>query len=594
MRTQNFELRMHDGQDVPPARFLNRSVLVKAPSGVGRSVGLIFTAAVVTNCSEPRASRTGDPAWTTYRDVAPQLVQQCGGCHSGATGQGGYSIDSYLAAASRRDDGTPRAEPGNADALLLRAARGELPGPHAQVPDADFARLTDWVVRSRVAKEQYTFHFKGWMDPADTEQFHGLVLRQNGYRSDDPAYDCQHCHGADLRGGTSGVDCNSCHSAGVTACNTCHGDAASPAPPRDLHGHRAVSFASVGVHRTHVLPGPLHPPYRCSVCHPVAPTPDHYARYASAGEPPASIALLGAPPVLVGRWDRDSATCSNTYCHSPLSSTDPRATNPTPNWTRMGTGEAACGTCHGIPPATHPQPPQGLDLATAIPLCGACHRATVVGGQLVPAAHASGIGPGDPAGGCSGCHGDATLPAPPRDTRGRTDERFPSVGAHRAHLEARHKLRGPIACTECHQVPSAVNEPGHVDHPLPAIVFPNLAGVGTLARTDGAQPAYNATNATCGSVYCHGNGARLLDRDHTPNLIRAPDWTAGTSQVACGAACHGLPPRNPLDPQDPHRAVTNISECVNCHRGTVDAQGAIIVMPDGQSTHIDGIVEVGR
>jgi predicted CxxxxCH...CXXCH cytochrome family protein len=299
----------------------------------------------------------------------------------------------------------------------------------------------------------------------------------------------------------------------------------------------------------------------------------------------------------MGTWDRNAATCLNAYCHSPSPTSDSTPTNVTPHWTKVGSGEAACGTCHGVPPASHADPPPGLDFAAKLTRCGACHQTTVVDGQLLPITHADGtVQLGSGPSGCSNCHGDASSPAPPKDTLGRTDERVATVGAHRAHLEARHQLRGPISCTECHQVPASLHEPGHIDHGPPAIVFPNISGVGILARTDGAQPSYDASRASCGGVYCHGNGQLLLNGDGTEGLLRNPVWSAGSSQAACGA-CHGLPPRidprNPLNPLDPHRCVaSSITQCVTCHAASVTQSGSILINPDGSSTHIDGIVQV--
>jgi predicted CxxxxCH...CXXCH cytochrome family protein len=136
-----------------------------------------------------------------------------------------------------------------------------------------------------------------------------------------------------------------------------------------------------------------------------------------------------------------------------------------------------------------------------------------------------------------------------------------------------------------------LHDPGHIDHPPPAIVFPNIPGVGTLARADGAQPSYDSTAVSCGSVYCHGNGAQVLT-DPAPGLIRTPVWTGGVSQVACGAACHRIPPQ---DGFTGHLGAT-LTDCHNCHPQTITATGAIIVTRDPvtgdlQSTHINGQVD---
>src|SRR6185295_4539864 len=95
---------------------------------------------------------------------------------------------------------------------------------------------------------------------------------------------------------------------------------------------------------------------------------------------------------------------------------------------------------------------------------------------------------GDDSGTCQACH-----PSP--------------GGAHTAHLTALHKLRGPIGCEECHNVPAAVTSPGHIDHPEGAIVFP--AGSGALSRTSGLTPAWDRAGGECSNVWCHGGSAKL-------------------------------------------------------------------------------------
>lgn len=548
-------------------------------SALAKWMGPALLAAAAACSSDPRPAQTGESVqWTTYPDVAPLLADQCATCHSGALPAGGYRVDSYLAAVSRRDDGTPRAAPGDPGALVLMAASG-LSGHPGPLPDSQLSQLKDWVVRSRDAKARYTVHLKGWMNPTDPDQFHGLFLRRQAYNTDS----CAVCHGSDLRGGLSRVDCNSCHPAGVQACNTCHGDSVSPAPPRDLHGVRTTVSISVGAHRSHVVASGLHAAYRCTACHNPPAIPDHYLNYGHPDEPPSPVVLRGATPS-GATWDRTVGTCANSYCHAPSGPADARASNQTPHWTSVGTGEAQCGTCHGLPPASH----VNFDIH-----CEICHQGAYGAGQLLAAKHADGtVELGNGPGGCSNCHGDANSPAPPVDLHGSTDPALPSIGAHRAHLEARHELRGPIPCTECHQVPATLRDPGHIDHPLPATVFPSVPGVAVLASADGALPTYSyGATPTCGSVYCHGNGTHLLT-DGTRGLIRNPLWTGGTSQISCGS-CHGIPPLNAV-----HSPGMRLTDCHCCHGDSVTAEGAIIIIRDPlsgrplSSPHIDGVINV--
>jgi predicted CxxxxCH...CXXCH cytochrome family protein len=497
------------------------------------------------------------------RQVAPVLLARCRECHGGATPAGGYSVESRLQVLARRDDGSARLQPGDGASDFLRAARGELPG-HVALPAGEVALLQDWAVRCRAAPRELQLHPQGWTTPTDLEEFHGAALRRTGY----PLDGCRECHGADLGGGASQVSCQSCHPQGPLACNTCHGDMASAAPPRDLSGARLTSRVSVGAHRSH--------PGACTSCHQVPSTAEaegHYRRGGALDVGPAEVVLRSAPG-LTAVWDRQAATCAGSACHA-ASPGDTLATLQVPRWTLVGQGQAACGTCHGLPPSSH---------GNAGTACVRCHESTTHLNGVVEVGDGRGTG-------CAACHGDETSPAPPRDVAGQTDESLASVGAHRAHLEARHRLRGPIGCTECHQVPASPLAPGHIDSPAPAEVFPAVAAEGTLARTDGASPTYDPGTASCGSVYCHGAGARAA-RDTAPTKIASPVWTGGTSQAVCGA-CHGIPPRDGL-----HAAGLALTACVSCHAASVTPSGAIRVVTDpvtGQisSTHIDGQPTLG-
>ena len=367
------------------------------------------TAVVFAACSESRPSQTGDLKWTTYEvDASPILTAHCAECHSGSNARGGYRLDDYLSAVARRDDGTPRVSAGDPNSQLLAAAQGQGSG-HSTIPENEVGVLRDWVVRSRLARKQYTIHDKGWMDPGNSAEFHGRVLRGTGYAFEN----CTRCHGQDLRGGVTAVDCNSCHAQGVLACNTCHGDSTSPAPPRDLDGIRVTTSIGVGAHRAHVLNGGLHVAYECTKCHQF--TADHYANAAQPNARPVNVGFLGTAGG-AGVWDRTNATCANGYCHNPLAG-DANASRAPFHWTAVGVGGAACGTCHGLPPSTH-----------ADNRCPACHQQSYAGGLFSAHLHANGVVElGNNGSGCSGCHGDSTSPAPPSDVLGRTDERVQTI-----------------------------------------------------------------------------------------------------------------------------------------------------------------------
>ena len=506
--------------------------------------------------------------------VGPLLQSRCASCHGAAQAEGDYRVDSYLAAVARRPDGTYRARAGDDNSLVLQAARGSLPGGHVALAQAELDELQAWVVECANKPKPYTVHINGWMDPGNTDQFHGRVLRQAVYNLSG----CQACHGEDLSGGIANVACQSCHTGGVMACNTCHGSAANAAPPRNLDYLSATSLVTVGAHQSHAGDaGTMHAPFPCQRCHPNVPTqPGDEGHYQSGGKLLTGPAPVTADAGYAGSfaWDRTAATCTNSYCHAPFP--DAKAAQIIPVWTKIGQGQADCGSCHGAPPEGH-----GPDTR-----CQTCHRPSFIGDQPRSPLHANGqIDLAAPAGSCVGCHGSGDNPAPPIDLLGRSDPSLQTVGAHREHLQALHKVSAPVACSECHLVPSQFDSPGHVDHQPPAEVFPPDAGV--LARADGAPVSYDPATATCTS-YCHGSGA-LLAQDTSPSVNRTPAFNGGPGQAACGS-CHGIPPQIPG--QSFHTGKT-LADCHTCHPSTVAAGGNIIVGADGGSTHLNGVVDLG-
>jgi predicted CxxxxCH...CXXCH cytochrome family protein len=323
-------------------------------------------------------------------------------------------------------------------------------------------------------------HPAGIADPSSAD-FHGALLQASGWN----LATCAECHGADFAGGTSGRSCLTCHQSGPTACSVCHG-----APPATV------------AHVAHARK------YDCTACHKKPSTwsePGHLGSRAQVTVP------------------YDGARCSKTYCHG----------DATPAW-NGGPGEAACGSCHGVPPANH-----------ASARCGDCHgrvadnQQRIVGETL----HADGkVSLGDDSGSCLACH-----PTP--------------GGAHASHTQALHEIAAPIGCSECHVVPTALDSPGHIDQPS-APVFP--PGSGMLARTGGATPSWDRTR--CSGTYCHGDAT--------------PTWVAGNGAASCGA-CHAIPPADAA-----HAGVASLTACARCHPTTMNATGALIV----GGTHLDGVV----
>ncbi len=346
----------------------------------------------------------------------------------------------------------------------------------------------------------------------------------------------------------------------VFACNDCHGDETSFAPPFDIAGNSNTSFRGVGAHRSHLRTDTgWSRDILCTDCHQVPASVDAVGHTDTAL--PAEL-TWGAVPTADGAspsFDGATTTCSGVYCHGETLS---GGTNTTPDWTNVGGGEATCGTCHSVPPpAPHP----------ADTNCASCHPTIDAGGTfLLPQRHVDGVVdliPGMLS--CTTCHGSGASPAPPTDVSGNVDTTARGVGAHRSHLGP-SSWHSQVTCNMCHQVPGAVGDVGHNDTGLPAeLTF------GALPMADGASPVFDGATTTCSGVYCHG--ATLISGGSNTT----PDWTIvgvpGMAQAACGT-CHGLPPAAP------HPVA---ADCSSCHP-TIASDGSF---PD-PARHIDGIVDV--
>jgi predicted CxxxxCH...CXXCH cytochrome family protein len=164
---------------------------------------------------------------------------------------------------------------------------------------------------------------------------------------------------------------------------------------------------------------------------------------------------------------------------------------------------------------------------------------------------------------CASCHTAPGEGPPFRDPTGSTDVNRLTVGAHDAHVHA--ELTEPLSCGECHKVPQAVGDPGHLDALPPATVQ-----FGPLARTGGATPTYTnvGPNPGCQASYCHGNFPG-------GNRTNAPSWRGGAAVGQCGT-CHGLPPPTGAHPEHAAAGV----RCDQCH-------GSFL-----QATHVNGTVDV--
>ncbi len=486
-------------------------------------------------CAEPRQS--AGPVCITWESGVAPLFAACTRCHGGDAPAAGYDLTSYLGALGGGADAVADAIAGDASSRLLtrlEEARAQAQDEAHQLPAEGLAAVRRWVLECELAALDTPVHARGVLDPASAD-FHGVTVAALGW----DLGRCARCHGDDFSGGVSGASCNGCHAGGPTQCQTCHTLDQTRAPRGAQGGARPYGVGLLGgAHRGHAAAG-----LGCAECHQVPAAWDSAGHVRGAGDGDAAPAEveLGATAHLGGATPSYAAgRCSDVYCHG---ATRPSAGGALtePSW-NGGPSQGACGSCHGAPPPSH-----------ADDHCATCHPPTA-------ARHIDGVVTVGLDASCAGCHGDTTSPAPPRDLSGATATTSLGVGAHRAHLEAQHRLRGPIACAACHRVPATIGEVGHLDSPAPAEVTVSLG--------------WDRAAATCASAWCHG-AAR-------------PAWIS-SGEVSCGS-CHGVPPTDAA-----HAPGLPLTACAGCHPRTVDAFGNILVTsgPDGlTSEHIDGNVDL--
>ena len=339
--------------------------------------------------------------------------------------------------------------------------------------------------------------------------------------------------------------------ADVARCTSCHGDAqrdgdalGRSAPPFDLSQQTTPGNPGVGAHSIHLNASDTHAAIACAECHVVPKEVDDKGHADTARPAELVFGQLAKQGGRNPKYESKPRTCTDSYCHR----------DGWPVWSEPKSSAEACGSCHGLPPpAPHPQSDQ----------CEACHADVIDADRhfIEPARHVDGV-VDYAAGSCNLCHGSEENPAPPVDTTGNDEITAMGVGAHQAHLAGGEHGR-PVACDECHSVPSQVDEPGHVDG-LPAEV--TFDGPAT---SDGRAATWDASSATC-SAFCHAP---------TPGDERqSPVWNAAAT-LDC-TSCHGKPP------PAPHPQMT---ECSMCHADVVGSDDETIV---DREKHVDGIVQV--
>ncbi|MFZ5891488.1 MAG: CxxxxCH/CxxCH domain c-type cytochrome [Myxococcota bacterium] len=338
----------------------------------------------------------------------------------------------------------------------------------------------------------------------------------------------------------------------IARCAECHGEPeragdhlARSAPPRDLRGASSVDSPGVGAHAIHLNAGATHAPFACNECHVVPDATDSPGHADTARPAELTFGALASTGQHRPAYDPVARKCSETWCH--------RAADAV--WNQPKSSDAACGSCHGLPPPSpHPQSER----------CSVCHAQVVDEQQriIAPSLHVDGrvqYGAGE----CASCHGSLSSAAPPLDTLGNGVASALGVGAHTAHLSGGGSSRA-LECSECHRVPIEIDEPTHADG-LPAEVA--LTGV---AEAHSRKPRWLHAEARCADSWCHAPS--------TSAATMSPVWNEAGALPCNG--CHGLPP------PPPHPVAT---QCSFCHGEVVGSDNRSIVE---RARHVDGVIDV--
>lgn len=354
--------------------------------------------------------------------------------------------------------------------------------------------------------------------------------------ADHPRDRCDRCHGAvvdadgrivepalHLDGRVQAVDWR------ALPCDGCHGDG-SAAPPPALDGRSDIDARGVGAHRAHLAPM-AGAPVACETCH-VVPARNDAPGHVDDDTPGAEVIFSGR----AGEGARyRGGQCADTACHGP----------DRPSWT----GDAPCGTCHGVPPAGHPAGD-----------CARCHVVAAPGGGFAaPAEHVDGrldvldLGLDD----CDRCHG--------------AGGRVALGGSHGPH--ARYD------CATCHRAVRVIA--AHLDGD-PAVDRPGWSA-GTCAddscHGDG-RPEWGVPDSVSGCDACHGQPppdhsvGDCLDCHPPADDPRHVDGRVDVTLPDGCESCHGQPDSGA------HRAhaapgSTAGADCADCHPvpEAVDAPG---------------------
>ena len=409
------------------------------------------------------------------------------------------------------------------------------------------------------------------------------------------AVNCIECH-KHVNAAGDGFTNASLHVNGtVDSCNTCHGR-----PPIDMAGLtvpalNAMRPEQVGAHNAHLLNPNIGGD--CAVCHNnyTSTMPSNamemgfnaYAGRVSGGTfwgystLTNNVYVSSSAGTTVRRTNDETKqnTCTNLYCHgggTPLGN----AMNTQPNW-ELGSGEASCGSCHGVSAVTPPTLGSHIKHASASGLalsCDTCH------GIIENNYHVNGSVEWDfytsarvginatytPAVGSAG-HNGGTNALAPSSSYGSCSMVYCHSDGKGAYKTIQWGSAGPLGCGSCHNDQTTNPTMSHAKHittyGIACGICHNGAGSGTEKHVDGmidvifntgvvgASAQYDSGTKNCFSIVCHVSTAST-----------GPAW---------GNAVSGT--------------TTYPATCIGCHSGTINNRSAVVPQFAGASHHVQGV-----
>jgi predicted CxxxxCH...CXXCH cytochrome family protein len=383
------------------------------------------------------------------------------------------------------------------------------------------------------------------------------------------------CHGqgAPVWGARAGAPVNG-FPYSTSQCGKCHGTTTSnPFYSNAIPKITATSDAKVGTHFMHLTSSTikLAKSVHCNDCHAI-PSTVTAATHMNGATNFAWSQLATRNGALTPSYNTTTRQCSNVYCHgAAMPSGDTTGSNRTPVWNLpflpATISAAACGSCHGFPPAAASGHPTGITIpagfgngSVAIGATCSCHaninsagttyanifvnRALhidgtlqVSGGHAFPfpgASHLATAGT-TPWASCvtSGCHANSTggtypvaVGTPPNCTG--------------CHLQGLRVPSGTSSCWDCHGSTATNGRPN-------GTLFPNRA------RRHNSPGAHAVVCAVCHAgggtgIAAHGNSNRVLKTSANVKLQFSITGTVASDSnmvitrsgttVTCTGLCH--------------------------------------------------------